>query len=233
MSRLADVPSEDHAGLAPAWHTAALVVLILLVAASGMLLATRATPPPAPPSDRIATLYLPVAFVQMGLSFYVVRVGRASSALSRLLGGGRFSAKGALADLAIAGALWAWVAAAGVIGARFFRATGAAEMGALLPASAPERVAWAILAILVGVTEELVYRGYLRVQLAAFTRSAPLGIALQALLFGIAHLNQGGRMAVEIALDGAVFGAVAQWRRGLAACIACHVFTDLLAGFAH
>ena len=55
--------------LAPAWHTIALVGLILAVAVTGTLLERGATPAPAPPAHRIATVYLPVAFVQVGL-FY-------------------------------------------------------------------------------------------------------------------------------------------------------------------
>jgi membrane protease YdiL (CAAX protease family) len=231
VSRPTAAPPEDRVPLAPAWHTAALVGLILAVAAAGTLLGRDAAPAPSPEPHRIAMVYLPVAFVQMGLFYYVVRVGRRGSALLRLLGGGGWNAKRALADVGIAGALWAWVAAMGLVAARVFGAQSA-HAGALFPTSTAERIAWTVLAILVGVTEELVYRGYLRVQLAAFTRSAALGIALQALLFGIAHLNQGGWMAVEIAIDGAVFGIVAHWRRGLTACIASHVATDVLAGLA-
>ena len=148
-----------------------------------------------------------------------------------LLSLGPWTEARALADAGVGIALWMGVVGAGFVAARLFGASHP-DLEALLPSTGLERVAWAIVAILVGVTEELVYRGYLRVQLAALTRSAWLGVVLQALLFGVAHLNQGVRAAVEITLDGALFGAVAYWRRGLAPCIACHVATDLLAGLA-
>lgn len=232
MSPPAERGADAPVPLAPAWHTTALVGLILAVAATGTFLAQGPAPEPVPPTHRIATAYLPVAFVQVGLFYYVVRAGRRSSALIPLLSIGPWNAKRAVADAAVGGALWAFVVGAGLVAARLFGSAHPADVEALLPSTALERVAWAIVAVLVGVTEELVYRGYLRVQLAAFTRSALLGIVLQALLFGIAHLNQGVRAAIEIAMDGALFGVVAHWRRGLAPCIACHVATDLLAGLA-
>jgi membrane protease YdiL (CAAX protease family) len=75
-----------------------------------------------------------------------------------------------------------------------------------------------------------VYRGYLRVQLGAFTGRPSLGVLLQALLFGIAHLEQGAANAARLGIYGIGLGAVARWRRSLLPVIVCHVAIDVLSG---
>ncbi|HEX7668488.1 MAG TPA: CPBP family intramembrane glutamic endopeptidase, partial [Polyangiaceae bacterium] len=76
----------------------------------------------------------------------------------------------------------------------------------------------------------VVYRGYLRTQLAAFTRSMPLAVVLQGLLFGIAHGEQGLAIATRVAVYGVGLGGLAAWRRSLLPGILCHVALDLTSG---
>ena len=69
----------EEDGLAPPWHTAALVGLILAVALTGALLASgrggiALLPAPASRSSE----YLLVIAVQWSLALYVCRVGRCS-----------------------------------------------------------------------------------------------------------------------------------------------------------
>lgn len=102
---------------------------------------------------------------------------------------------------------------------------------AILPRTGPERAVWIVLAAAVGFAEELVYRGYLVVQLRAFTRSSAAAVVLQALLFAVAHANQGAGAMLRFALYALAFGAVAVWRRSLVPTILCHVGIDALGAF--
>jgi membrane protease YdiL (CAAX protease family) len=85
---------------------------------------------------------------------------------------------------------------------------------------------------LIGWTEELVYRGYLRQQLTALSGSVVLGVLLQAFLFGVAHGEQGPWAVARFAAYGAAFGGVAARERTIVPCVLCHVVLDLYAGFA-
>ncbi len=110
-----------------------------------------------------------------------------------------------------------------------YAALHAGASRAMAPHTVAERTIWVLVAVSVGVSEELVYRGYLQKQLGAFTGRASLGVILQACLFAVAHANQGARGAAIIGAYGLVFGIVAAWRQSLAAVILCHVAIDMMA----
>jgi membrane protease YdiL (CAAX protease family) len=101
---------------------------------------------------------------------------------------------------------------------------------ALLPVSAREWAIYGFVAVSAGFCEELVYRGYLLVQLGAFTGSIGLGCVLQAALFGLAHAEQGAAVALRFALYAGLLGGLAVWRRSLIPGIVAHVALDLAAG---
>ncbi len=236
-------PSEqlNPENLAPRWHTAVLVSLIVAVALTGTLLARGTTATAAVTeganrlTDRLVTFYLPVLIVDWGLVFYVSRIGRPANALPSLLGeraiprGGRRLVVDAL--VALGGFV---VIELGELAAAGFDVSGgSAAARTLAPLSLAERLIWVVFAFTAGFCEEVVYRGYLRKQLAAFVggpRGAAWGIALSALLFGIAHLDQGVGPALRFAGYAVGLGALAYWRRSLVPGIACHVAVDLLSG---
>ena len=224
--------ARDRGLVAPRWHTALLLGLYGSVALAGSLLQARGAPVSALPGDhgRVVARYLPLLLAQWGTAFYVCRVGRPASALRPLLGAPWTTARRALADVAL-GAL-GWLAVLGVEAAwsRLGAAATAPAVTALLPHTAAESVAWVVVAVSVGVCEELVFRGYLLTQLAAFTGRPAVAVALQAAVFGLAHGEQGASAAARAALYGAGLGALARWRRSLAPGIVCHVWTDLASG---
>lgn len=82
----------------------------------------------------------------------------------------------------------------------------------LLPQSSLEMVLWVALSTIAGICEEAVYRGYFQRQFGALTRSVSAGILLSGAAFGAVHIYQGWRRAIPIAVMGALFGFVAQWR---------------------
>lgn len=219
--------------LAPAWHTAALVALILLVAIAGTLLQRAGALPsgeaPRVTSPRIFSQYLPLLTVNAALSLYVCRLGRRKNALKILLGRPIASLPELCGDLVSAAALFAVIEFSAAY-AQVADPGQNAAIAALLPSTVAERLTWILVAFSVGFSEEVVYRGYLQTQLSAFSRGSNMGITLQALLFGIAHAEQGLSAATRIAVYGVLFGILAHYRRRLLPGIVCHIALDLASG---
>jgi membrane protease YdiL (CAAX protease family) len=237
---LPTVPPEEAKGmtsnaaapLAPRWHTAGLIGLIVAVAAIGMVLNSRETGVSVSQvaRSRVLAVYLPMMLVQWSLELYVARVGRSRIALSTLLGNRWHGMRRALTDVALALAMVAILEAIAIVGARAFGGGNHGAIEALLPKTNGERAAWVLVSISVGFCEELVYRGYLQTQLSAFTGSVGLGVALQAMLFGLAHGEQGMAAMAGAAIAGIALGVLAWARGSLIPGMLSHVFIDLLGG---
>jgi uncharacterized protein len=227
-------PGTDDRGqpLAPFWHTASLIALIVAVALTGTLLripAASATVPSGA-SSRITAVYFPTILAQIGLALYVCRVGRARNMLVPLLGRGWNGAHRAFADVALALLAGVVIVGSAMIAAHVFGAQRAASATVFLPTAPAERFVWVFVAATVGFCEEVVYRGYLQTQLAAFTHSSGLAIVCQALLFGIAHGDQGASGMAMMAYYGLVLGGLARTRSSLVPGILAHIGVDLSAG---
>ena len=219
--------------LAPSWHTATLVAVILAVALTGALLTRQgiAVPTAVASNSRIASRYLPMIVVAWSLLLYVCRAGRPRSALRALLGRGWTPHVRAGADIALGLCGWLLINAVELAWMRFLSAGVSASVSATLPVTWVEHIAWGFVAASVGFCEEVVFRGYLQAQLTACTRRASAALVLQAVLFALAHGEQGGMAMVRIALYGLALGALARWRRSLLPGIICHVLSDLASGW--
>lgn len=228
--------SREAAPLAPLGHTAALVGVMLAVAITGTLLQHAGSPVPSPSVRESSTLarvcgqYLPLLLVNGLLVLYAVRLFRPRNALPQLLGKGWRRPADAVIDLAYAALAFALIVAIEALTRPLFAGRNAA-VAALLPSTEAERLTWWIVASSVGFCEEVVYRGYLQLQLGALTRSPTWGLVLQALLFGMAHLEQGPGAALRIGVYGLVLGLLARQRASLIPGILCHIGIDLLSGF--
>ena len=220
--------------LAPRWHTATLIALMLAVAISGTLLQRHGALQGAPTravGSRIFAQYLPVLSVNWGLVLYVSRLFRTRNALPDLLGRRWQSWRRAAVDLTLALGVCLAIQLLQALYVRHFGVGRSAAVAALLPSTGAERLIWVFVAVSVGFCEEVVFRGYLQAQLAAFSGSVGVGIALQAALFGIAHAEQGWPMALCIAGYGVILGVLARVRGSLWPGIVSHVAIDLLSGF--
>jgi uncharacterized protein len=113
----------------------------------------------------------------------------------------------------------------------YFLGRWASNTGFLLPTTFPESIAWIAVSLAAGFCEETVYRGYLQRQLWSATKSLPLALVLQALIFACGHLYQGWRPALVTAIYGLVFGLVAVWRRSIIPGAIAHAAIDVLGGF--
>ncbi len=224
----ATLEARREAPLAPRWHTALLVGLIVAVASIGLFFMPPASVPSA--GGRSFGLYLPLIVVQGSLLFYVTRVGRQANALPALLGKGWQRLPRAAGDLLLATLGWALIHGIEFGFQSVAPIADSAAFNAMLPHGTQERLSFTIVAILVGFSEEVVYRGYLQTQFKAFTRSPAAAITLQALLFGLAHGEQGVAAMARIAIYGALFGVVSQLRGSLLPTILCHIAIDLRSG---
>jgi len=101
----------------------------------------------------------------------------------------------------------------------------------LAPSNGREIAGWILLCLLVGVAEELVFRGYLQRQFAAWARGeVAAGVALSAITFGAAHGYEGVRSMFLLTLFGVFFSFLALFRRSLRAGIFAHTWHDAFTG---
>jgi hypothetical protein len=103
----------------------------------------------------------------------------------------------------------------------------------IAPSNGREIIAWMLLCLLVGFTEEVVFRGYLQRQFTGWARgSVAWGVAASALVFGSGHIYEGARGVFLIAVFGALFGLLAIYRRSLRAGMMAHAWHDMISGLA-
>jgi hypothetical protein len=100
----------------------------------------------------------------------------------------------------------------------------------MIPRSNLEAGMFVGLSVAAGLFEEIIFRGYLQRQFIALLRNAYLGILASALVFGLAHAYQGGRMMIAIAAYGAMFGLLAHFRKSLRPGMMAHAAQDAYSG---
>lgn len=240
--------------LAPTWHTAVLIAGILVLSIVGALrpLALHSS------ANRLMT-YGTTAVMELVMLGWVAFGLRLRKIPLRLLFGAvpgdfRSIARdlgiafvfwiGSLMILAALGVFWSAVEAEvthqqpAIRAGRPFAPSPsekrtARELAQLAPSNGEEIAGWVLLCLLVGVVEELVFRGYLQGQFTAWAHGgAAAGVVFSALLFGAAHGYQGVRNMVLLAVFGALFSLLALFRRSLRSCIFAHSWHDLVAGLA-
>jgi len=220
--------------IAPLWHTLALVLLLVALTAAGALFQLRAHANPAltthPPNA--APLYLSLMLAEWGLFYYVWKGGlrRTGTPLRELIGGRWSRGRDILVDAAVAAGLWAGWTLVSLGLERVMAPDHAASIQSLLPRTALEAGLWVGLSVSAGICEEAVFRGYFQTQFHALTGRRWLAIILQALLFGISHGYQGAAAGLKIALLGALYGAIASWRKSLRPGMMAHAWTDIASG---
>ncbi|HEV2115933.1 MAG TPA: type II CAAX endopeptidase family protein [Terriglobales bacterium] len=217
--------------IAPGWHTALMVILVLgpLIQAR---IAARLNPgaalqaPPAIPFYLTGALVL---FIFLAFTWWGLRLR--GHTLSRLVGGRWSNWKQVAGDIGLAVLFWAlWYAALSALklGLRAAGITNSQASGMIFPTTALQVGLFVFNSVLSGLVEELVFRGYLMTQFTAWTRSATLGVILQAALFGAAHgFYLGTRQVLLIFASGILIGAFALWRKNLRPAMAFHAWADI------
>lgn len=100
----------------------------------------------------------------------------------------------------------------------------------ILPVTAKEKQMWVLLSITAGITEEILYRGYLFfVLFLMFGKIHPaLVIGASSLLFAIGHIYQ-GKEVIKPALAGLFLCLIFYFTGSLYVVIILHIFQDLVA----
>jgi membrane protease YdiL (CAAX protease family) len=79
-----------------------------------------------------------------------------------------------------------------------------------------------VLVVVVAVTEETIFRGYLSLRFRAIGASRAVAALLSATIFSLGHGYEGSTSAVSVGIMGLIFAGVYLWRKSLAAPIAMH-----------
>lgn len=236
------------APLAPVWHTVVLVAGIALLSFAGakQLGGDHAR------VDRIGTYaftvvteLLMLGWVYLGLRLKKIRfrslfgeVSGGARALGIDFGSAAIFWFGSLVFLGSINASWMVIDALVHHRALFPGGRPDAEqeqilrtLTALAPSTGTEIAAWILVCVMAGITEEIVFRGYLQRQFTAWGRGAvAAGVILSALVFGCAHAYQGVRNMVLLSIFGALFSLLAIFRRNIRAGIIAHAWQDIIAG---
>ena len=234
MSTLAFAePSRPNRPVAPARHTLFLLAILAAIAVSGAIFQQGGdTRHAAGARPSALGIYLPLLLSEWAMFLYVWKRGlkAGGTSLDDIVGGRWRRPAHVLRDLALGVGVWAAWAAVEYAWTRFLGAGHSRSIAEYLPRGAAESVVWVALSLSAGFVEEVVYRGYLQRQFAAWTGSVPLGLLLQAIVFGVSHGYQGVDACLRITAYALLFGGVAMWRRSLRPGMMAHALTDVLAG---
>lgn len=239
--------------VAPVWHTVVLVVAIAAISIHGALHVSSAHGS----VNRLGTYASTAAMDVLLLVWVLVGLRLRKTPLRSLLGAWSWSPRAIFKDLGIALAFWLcslmvlaslgilWSGAEAAITHRpsVTHTPGQSyapdpsqqqalhALAPLAPVNGEEIAAWALLCVLVGLAEEIVFRGYLQRQFIGWARGGMVvGVVASAAVFGSAHAYQGARNMFLITAFGTLFSLLALWRRSLRAGIFAHAWTDLIAG---
>jgi uncharacterized protein len=234
--------------IAPVWHTVLLIAGILLISVAG---AKQFSGGHAAPVNRLQTYGVTVAMeiVMLIWVYFGLRLRRipfrsvfGDISGSRALGIDALSAAAFwISSLSLLGTInAAWFLTDALIHHHPFIQNGKLDpaqektvqtLAALAPANMHEIAAWILLCVMAGITEEIVFRGYLQRQFTAWGRgAAAVGVVFSAVLFGCAHGYQGIHYMVLLSIYGALFSLLAIFRRNIRAGIFAHAWQDIIAG---
>lgn len=229
VSEAGGSPADSGKPVASWVHTLILLAVLGTYAYFGKLRADHLRT--AENVDRIRMYLRTMLFEWLLLGFVLVGLRLRKVPFAAVLGQRWRSAKAFAVDLGL-GALFLFLSI--LMAAAFSHGQSGADQAVrfLLPSTAAERWLWVLLCLTAGICEEAVNRGYLQKQFSAWTRSATVGIILQALVFGACHAYQGFRKTIPIALLGVLLGILTQWRKTVRPGMITHFLQDMLGLFA-
>ena len=181
-------------------------------------------------------IYLSLIAMDWALFYYCwAGVHHYGGNLATLSGGRWTSWKSVAVDMGLALPFWLlWEGTAYVAQWLVSGATGpdaAKTVNSLLPQSVVEILLWVALSVTAGICEELAFRGFLQRQLHALWGNIVVAVLVQGLVFGLFHSYQGWRNVAVISVLGALYGALAAWRRNVRANIVVHAWGDVWEGW--
>jgi hypothetical protein len=232
-------PQPDSTAVAPVWHTACVLISLIVLSSFTMnwLVGGRIEQM----HSRLPGYFLTMAKEWLIVGFIALAPRWRGASLRALIGKCPLSWRSITRDLGLA---VAYLIAANIVLetlgyflAHFGHAAEDAALKNLLPHTFMENAVFLLLSLTAAICEEIIFRGYLQHQFTAWTGNATMGIALQGILFGVAHAYQGPTQILVIAVYGCMFGSLAYWRKSLRPGMIAHFLQDsvgvfLLARFA-
>lgn len=94
---------------------------------------------------------------------------------------------------------------------------------------AAETLLAALMVVVVALSEETIFRGYMILRLRAITSSSAAAVVLSAAIFSLGHGYEGTAGVLTTGFMGVVFALVYLWRGSLTAPIMMHFLQDFLA----
>lgn len=227
---LSDGLSRD--AVAPSWHT-----IFIMAAVGGLSFASYRQH--GLPNAHLAFLssrlssYVTITTAEWLLALAIwIALRQRGLTISRLVGGRWSSAKDFFKDCGFALAFFAiYAMPVNLLSDRVAKNSGVAEI-LILPKSVIELVVWLLMSATAGFCEELIFRGYLNAQFAAWTGNRWLALIAQAFFFGLGHGYYGAPMMGIVMLLGFGLGLLTLWRQSLRPAILAHGFMDALGGVA-
>jgi membrane protease YdiL (CAAX protease family) len=215
--------------VAAAWHTIFLLAVIVGWSALGYFGTMRMR---AAHNPHRAAMYIFTILWEWSLVAYIAwGVKRHGSSLRELIGGKWNDSKAVLKDVAIAAGFWLIaLVVLGVTSVALHATKAGQNVRYLLPQSHLDIFLWVLTSMTAGICEEIIFRGYFQKQFIAWTGRIPLGVLLTAAVFGGAHIYQGWRSAIIVAVYGLLFGILAEMRKSLRPGMITHAWHDGFAG---
>jgi membrane protease YdiL (CAAX protease family) len=92
-----------------------------------------------------------------------------------------------------------------------------------------ELVLAVVLVVVVAISEEVIFRGYLLLRFTQLFRASGPAVLMSAYIFSLGHGYEGTAGVVTVGVTGMVLGLVYLWRRSLIAPMVMHLLLDLVA----
>jgi CAAX protease family protein len=219
--------------IAPMWHTLLFIAIGVAGAIQGAL--PNKTPGAGAGTAQyggVPSFYF-VAIVIQWVWFTYIWYGLhlRKHSLRNLIGGEWSNWKQFATDTVIGLTFWVvWYAMEGLVRFALIALGLRNSGGAVFPQGSLQIVVWILMAVTSGISEEVVYRGYLLRQFSAWTGSASIAVVLQGILFGLGHTYLGLRQVVQITVSGILFGLLALKAKKLRPCMVAHAWADIFGG---
>jgi membrane protease YdiL (CAAX protease family) len=99
----------------------------------------------------------------------------------------------------------------------------------LIPHNPAQTVLAIVFLVVVAVTEETLFRGYLLLRFRQLLTNTPAAVFLSAVIFSIGHGYQGVAGVIAVGTMGVVFALIYLWRQSLLAVMMIHFLQDFMA----
>lgn len=226
---VSDAPIQRSETIAEPWHTIVLILILAGVVYAGYSSFQHRAAAANP--HRVFFYLTSMAWEWLVFVYICWGVHRHGKSFRNIAGDRWRSIGGFLIDFAIAFGFWTVAIIILSVVSSLLRARGMAEAArTLAPHGILESLLWVCVAVTAGICEETIFRGYLQRQFVAWTRSAVVGVLLSALLFGAAHIYQGKKATIVIAVYGLMFGILAEVRKNLRPGMMVHAWHDAITG---